>query len=257
MILAQRAAQVGSYDHSVFAVAGTSSVLRFEREFPDHRYSTFLRNHDQTRTMTALGDDVRKAKLAATLHLTLPGLPFVYYGEEIGMTGDKPDENLRTPMQWRASAGPGTGFTTGTPWEAPRPDWRERTVESQDGDSASLLALYRRLIRLRGTHSALGSGDLVVLDAGSDSAAAYLRRDVTGGRHVLVVANLGGAPRRSVPVSSAAAALPSGRYTVRSLLDGRVAAPLSVGADGVVRAYVPVEAVAAMAAVILELSRDR
>ena len=55
--------------------------------------------------MTALGGDVARAKLAATLLLTLPGLPFVYYGEEIGMTGDKPDPRLRTPMQWAARPG--------------------------------------------------------------------------------------------------------------------------------------------------------
>jgi alpha-amylase len=84
---------------------------RFQQSVPDARYSTFVRNHDQTRTLTALGGDVARAKLAATLLLTLPGLPFVYYGEEIGMSGDKPDERLRTPMQWSGSAN--AGFTQG------------------------------------------------------------------------------------------------------------------------------------------------
>src|ERR1044071_3152926 len=92
-----------------------AGYLRLQDTMPAYRWSPFLRNHDQTRTLTVLGGDVTRARLAATLLLTLPGLPFVYYGEEIGMTGDKPDERLRTPMQWRP--GPGGGFTTGQPPE--------------------------------------------------------------------------------------------------------------------------------------------
>src|SRR5258708_15325807 len=94
--------------------------LRLQDTMPADRWSPFLRNHDQTRTLTELDGDVRRAKVAATLLLTLPGLPFVYYGEEIGMTGNKPDERLRTPMQWKGHSG--GGFTTGKAWEAPQPD---------------------------------------------------------------------------------------------------------------------------------------
>src|SRR5215217_2948418 len=82
---------------------------------PSQPFATFLTNHDQTRTMTVLAGDVAEAKLAATALLTLPGLPFIYYGEEIGMRGEKPDERLRTPMQW--TAGAAGGFTTGQPWQ--------------------------------------------------------------------------------------------------------------------------------------------
>src|SRR5437870_7510074 len=80
-----------------------TGFLRLQDTLPAYRWSPFLSNHDQTRVMTALGGDVTRAKLAATLLLTLPGLPFIYYGEEIGMTGDKPDPRLRTPMQWGGS----------------------------------------------------------------------------------------------------------------------------------------------------------
>ncbi len=76
------------------------------------QYATFLANHDQNRTRSRLLDD-EQAKLAATLQLTFPGVPFIYYGEEIGMQGGKPDENIRRPMQWTAAG----GFTTGKPWE--------------------------------------------------------------------------------------------------------------------------------------------
>src|ERR1043166_2174922 len=133
--------------------------------------------------MTALGGDMARAKLAATLLLTLPGLPFVYYGEEIGMTGDKPDPRLRTPMQWKP--GPGVGFTTGTPWESPQPDSETITVAAQEKDPGSLLNLYRRLIHLRRANEALATGRLVPLSAGNPSVAAYLRR--AGDRAVLVV----------------------------------------------------------------------
>src|SRR5206468_12856712 len=134
------------------------------------RWSPFLSNRDGTRAMTALGGDVGRAKLAATLLLTLPGLPFIYYGEEIGMTGDKPDPRLRTPMQW--SAGPGLGFTSGTAWEQAQPDSLTITVAAQDTDAGSLLNLYRRLIHLRKANDALATGRLVPLQAGSSQVAA-------------------------------------------------------------------------------------
>ena len=85
--------------------------MRLQRAVPAERWSPFLRNHDQTRTLTELKGDIARNKVAVTLLLTLPGLPFVYYGEEIGMTGDKPDPRLRTPMHW--SRGPAAGFTRG------------------------------------------------------------------------------------------------------------------------------------------------
>src|SRR5207248_1311474 len=115
-----------------------------------------------------------RARLAATLLLTLPGTPFIYYGEEIGMTGDKPDPRLRTPMQW--SAGPGLGFTSGKAWESAQPDSLTTTVAAEDADAGSLLNLYRRLIHLRKQNEALATGRLLPLSATSPHVAAYLRR---------------------------------------------------------------------------------
>ena len=225
--------------------------LRLQQALPAHRWAPFLRNHDQTRTLTALGGDRARARLAATLLLTLPGLPFVYYGEEIGMSGDKPDERLRTPMQW--SADPGAGFTRGTPWQPLQADWRATNVAAQERDSTSLLALYRRLIHLRAEHASLATGTLVPLAASHDAVAAYLRRE--GRRTVLVVANLGAAPLAGVALESAAGALPAGRWTTRALLGGAPpAAPLSVGADGRIRRYVPLPELAPLESHVLELS---
>ena len=224
--------------------------LRLQRALPPERWAPFLRNHDQTRTLTALGGDVARARVAATLLLTLPGLPFVYYGEEIGMTGDKPDPRLRTPMHWRRA--PAAGFTTGIPWEPLQPDSLTANVEAQDADPGSLLNLHRRLIHLRAEHPALGTGELVPLAAGSDAVAAYLRRD--GTRAVLVVANLGVAPLSGVSLSSDARALPAGRYAPKSLLGSPPAAPLRIGPDGRIRGYVPLRSLGPMESYLFHLA---
>ncbi len=209
--------------------------LRLQRELPAERWSPFLRNHDQTRTLTALGGDAARAKLAATLLLTLPGLPFVYYGEEIGMTGDKPDPRLRTPMHWRLA--PAAGFTTGVPWEPLRPDSLTANVELQEADPNSLLNWYRRLIHLRAEHPMLGSGELLPLTASTDAVAAYLRRE--GDRVMLVVANLGVAPLTGVTISSEKRVLPAGRYEVLNLLGGPLGEPLNVGKNRRIEGYIP------------------
>src|SRR4051812_40576110 len=189
-------------------------LLRVQSKLPSYRYSPFLRNHDQTRTMTALGRDPARARLAAQLLLTLPGLPYVYYGEEIGMTGDKPDPRLRTPMQWTPSTA--AGFTKGHVWEPLMPDSATANVQVQDADKGSLLNLYRRLIHLRSANSALASGTLMPLDANNSAAAAWVRRD--GSHMVLVVANLGTTPLSNVALSSAEGGLSAGMFKVKDLL---------------------------------------
>jgi alpha-amylase len=228
-------------------------LLRLQRALPADRWSPFLRNHDQTRTVTALGGDVRRARVAATLLLTLPGLPFVYYGEEIGMTGDKPDERLRTPMHW--SLGPAAGFTGGTPWEPLHPDSFTANVEVQDADPGSLLNLYRRLIHLRATHPALAAGELVPLPASSGAVAAYLRRE--GGRAVLVIANLGAASLADVALSSEERVLPPGWYELTSLLHGPRGAALEVGSDGRIDGYVPLRTLGPRESHVLEIEALR
>ena len=185
------------------------TVEQFERAEPAWRWAPFQRNHDQTRTMTALANDTAGARLAVTILLTLPGVPFIYYGEEIGMTGDKPDERLRTPMQWTASA---RGFTSGKPWEVLQADTLTANVAAEDRKPHSLLNLYRRLIHLRATNSALRSGTLEPIETGNESVIAYMRGDSQ--RVVVVAANLGN-------TIATAPALGLGEITVRDLLDSR------------------------------------
>ena len=228
-----------------------SGYLRLQDTLPQYRWSPFLSNHDGTRSMTLLGGDVAKARLAATLLLTLPGLPFVYYGEEIGMTGDKPDPRLRTPMQWAPRAG--AGFTTGAPWESLQPDSLATTVEAQDADPGSLLNLYRRLIHLRRQNEALATGTLVPLTASSPQVAAYIRR--AGARSALVVANLGDTAVSGVSLASAERAVAPGRYLPRNLLGGADGATLTVGSDGRIQGYLPAGAVGPRETLVLGLDR--
>jgi alpha-amylase len=236
-------------------------TVRLQREVPDQRWSPFVRNHDQTRTRTELAGDpsadagqaLRKARLAAFLLLTQPGLPFVYYGEEIGMTGAKPDERLRTPMQWRA--GPGGGFTTArAAWEAFADDSATVTVEAAESDPRGILALHRRLIHLRAAHPALGTGRLIPLATSDGAAAAWVRRE--GDRAVIVLANVGTSPVETVSLAGPAGTLPPGDYVVRSLLSNNTPARLRVAADGSVGGYTPLPTLAPLEGWVLELVRQ-
>jgi glycosidase len=170
------------------------------------------------------------------------------------MTGDKPDERLRTPMQWRP--GRGLGFTTGRAWEAAQPDSETRTVDAQTGNPGSLLNLYRRLIHLRKSNDALAAGRLLPLTASSPAVAAYLRRD---DEHVvLVVVNLGEVTLAAVRLQSAPGALAAGRYEPRDLLGSSVGETLTVGADGAMRDYSPIAGpFRPRSSVVMELARGR
>ena len=187
-----------------------SAVRDAVSHLPVGRWSPFLTNHDHVRVMTVLAGHRAKARIAASAMLMLPGLPFVYYGEEIGMRGAKPDEQLRTPMQW--SSVPGAGFTNGTPWESPQSDWAVTNVQIQDGDAGSLLNHYRRLIHLRHEHSALNGGDLIVGSASDPAIAAFVRRSPT--ETILVVLHFGAGviPQASVTLSPGSGATSTSRF---------------------------------------------
>ena len=226
-------------------------ILRLQAALPNDRWSPFLRNHDQPRTRTELGGDMKKARLASFLLLTMPGVPFVYYGEEIGMEGTKPDERLRTPMQW--ATGHADGFTAGTPWEALAADSLTTTVAVEEPDTGSVLAMNRRLIHLRASNQTLAEGKLVPLRASDDGVAAYARR--TGDRVVIVVANLTSTPLRGVGISGDGGTLPTGTWRVRDLLSGAMVAPVEIGADGRLRDYEPLRELPPLEGYVLELQR--
>jgi alpha-amylase len=235
------------------SVAGVlTGFFRLQDTLPPYRFSPFLSNHDGTRIMTLVGNDIPCAKLAATLLLTLPGLPFIYYGEEIGMTGDKPDERLRTPMQWAPRTG--VGFTTGKEWEAPQADSLTRNVAVEDHDRRSLLNLYRRLIHLRKDNEALATGRLMPLAASNPHVLAYLRRAVGGtdSQLVMVVANLGDSAAKKITIAGPAGSLPVRRNWLRNLLGGSDGPIVEVLKDGSFVSLVPLS-LGARESLILEV----
>lgn len=201
--------------------------------YPQGQYSTFLSNHDQERVMSRLGggqadstasspDSWRKAKLAAVLLLTSPGIPFIYYGEEIGMVGKKPDEDIRTPMQWGSSK-QNAGFTTGKPWRAPNADTPGKNVDTQQKDPASLFNLYRKLIHLRRDHEALRTGTMTLLESSSPAVYAFAREH--GDSKFLVIANLSGKAVRDYGVTLPFGFADSTAKVVDAILDKPVARP--------------------------------
>jgi glycosidase len=159
--------------------------------YPNHQYGTFLTNHDQTRVITELQGDMEKAKVAASLLLTGPGVPFLYYGEEIGQRGSKPDENLRTPMQWSAEAN--AGFTSADlSWRRPQRDYEEVNVAAQMDDPESLIQHYQALIHARVEHPVLRQGKMLQLPTENPNIYAFLR--FTNDQTFLVLINLKKAP---------------------------------------------------------------
>lgn len=149
---------------------------------------TFLSNHDMERVMSQLGGDAKLAGHAATVLLTIPGTPFLYYGEEIGMVGKKPDEQIRTPMQWSPALY--GGFTAGRPWEYLNTSYKTTNVENQFNDPASLLSLYRNLIHLRTTHAAFLDGEYKQVRTSNPALYAAIRR--SSDEICLIVVNLKG-----------------------------------------------------------------
>ena len=178
--------------------------------------SLYLNNHDQPRMVSRFGDDSTEAlrsasaKMLGVLMHMMQGTPYVYQGEELGMTnvafpdisdyrdidtlnawnemtgelGVSPEhmmacihrrsrDNARTPMQW--SAAPNAGFTTGTPWIGVNPNYVTINAEAQENDPDSVLCFYRRLIALRRELPIITEGDYTLLLADHPQVFAYQR----------------------------------------------------------------------------------
>jgi glycosidase len=209
--------------------------------FPANQYATFITNHDQNRVMSQLQDDEAKARLAASILLTGTGVPFIYYGEEIGMTGVKPDEDIRLPLQW-ASNSPNVGFTTGTPWRPAAADFPVRSIERQDGDPESLLNHYRALIHLRNEHEALRVGDWTLIEANSGRLYTFLRQ--TENETILVVMNFNRNPVLAEDYGLAVAAGTFDRaVTAVSLYGEPISGSPTINTDGSFTNYQPFDVI--------------
>ncbi len=201
--------------------------------YPYLQFGTFLTNHDQDRTFTVLGEDSGKNRCAAGLYLSLPGVPFLYYGEEIGMTGSGDHLNIRTPMQWDATAG--AGFTTGTPWRTVNANYPTHNVATMQADESSLWSSYRDMIQARGGSPALLRGDLEILDTGCPHVLAYLRRNA--GETVLCVVNTSWLEPYNVTLMGSPETLPTGNLEVTSLLEDNAPYTFDVGPDNTLGFY--------------------
>ncbi|MCT8137935.1 DUF3459 domain-containing protein [Anaerobacillus sp. CMMVII] len=157
----------------------------FERYSKDFVDSTFITNHDINRVMSELRGNKEQAKMAAALLLTLPGSPFIYYGEEIGMQGAKPDEHIREPMLWYEGANAGQ-----TSWIEPKYDTGvdAPSVEAQLADPNSLLQHYKTMIYLRRSQPALLFGNLAETSIREQGSLAFKRE--YNGEELTVIHNL-------------------------------------------------------------------
>ncbi|MCM3491077.1 alpha-glucosidase [Alkalihalophilus marmarensis] len=191
--------------------------------------SLYWSNHDQPRTVSRFGDDTHYHRESATMLATLlhmmKGTPYIYQGEEIGMTnihfdsiedyrdietlnhyremvkekGMKPEDvmpaiyvksrdNARTPMQW--SAKDKAGFTTGTPWIHVNPNYKNINVEQALKDKDSIFHYYKKLIQLRRQHEVIVYGKYQLLDADHPSVFSYERE--LGGEKLIIICNFYG-----------------------------------------------------------------
>jgi glycosidase len=196
------------------AISGVGSAVAFiQNDAPDWNFGTFLTNHDQPRVMSTLGGNIGKAKVAAALLLSSPGTPFIYYGEEIGMQGTKPDEYIRRPMQWAGD--PSTGFTTGTPWEPLGENSQTVNVKAEESDAASLLSWYKELIHFRQENPIISIGKYIPVKADKNTVYAALRE--LNGEAVLVVINLSKEPVEDFALSWQGSGLADGNYRLSSI----------------------------------------
>lgn len=146
-------------------------------------YGVLLTNHDlftgQFRPFREFEGNMEKTKLAGSLYITFPGIPFVYYGEEIALdtpTSFKGDRFLRCCMQWDDSAN--AGFTTNAKsWNVINQNYPEYNVKKMEGDENSILNHYRKLINIRKENTALSLGSFQSLPTigKNETIIAYYR----------------------------------------------------------------------------------
>jgi glycosidase len=215
---------------------------------PPLQFSTFLTNHDQDRLMDQLGFSTDKVRVAASILLTAPGVPFLYYGEEVGMQGTGHD-GARLPMQW--SDEPYAGFSAGSPWTLLGFDWEYYNVANQTGDPASLLSHYRYLIQARNQHAALRVGDLHVVNTGSSALYSILR--LSQEEAVLVLINLTGNSVTDVQLILDNSSLAEGSYLPAVIMGAGDFPAVTVNGIGGFRLAAPISAVPPYATLILQL----
>ncbi|MGL4206498.1 MAG: alpha-amylase family glycosyl hydrolase [Aeromonadaceae bacterium] len=178
---------------SVKGGAVTPELQQQLTTYPLDQMGLVLGTHDSyvgERLIEDFKGDLSRYKLAAATQLTLPGQPFIYYGEEIGMghsEGNLGDWGLRAPMSWDSQG----GFSSAPPFRAPASNQAQYNAASQQASPDSLWHFYQHWIALRKAHPALRQGDLQLLS--SDKVLAFTRS--TQNERLLVVINYSPEPQ--------------------------------------------------------------
>ena len=213
--------------------------------YPPNQLATFLTNHDQNRVRSTLVNDAQ-AKTAASLLFAYQGVPFIYYGEEIGMRGSKPDEDIRRPMQWTSDG----SFTAGTPWNAYYDDLKERSVEAQAAAPDSILNHYRAWISLRNNHEALRIGEWQPIT--TDQRPVYASVRFTAGERILTLVNLGPEPVTTYSLTLDAGPLTPGLQPVLLMGEADQLFAPAVNAAGGFASYQPVGTLAPRSTYVIQ-----
>jgi glycosidase len=200
------------------------------KSYPFLQYGTFLTNHDQVRIFSQLGNSVGKSKLAAGVLLTLPGIPFIYYGEEIGMTSNSDDPSKRTPMQW--TGGTNAGFTTGTPWHSIPSTFQTSNVQTMSSDTISLLSSYKKLIRIREQSSSLRRGSYIPLTSTFQGIYAFGRYEAEDNDLIFPIHNFSAGTIINPQITAENSGLPAGAYKLSDLITRNDAGMLFIDNNG-------------------------
>ena len=168
-----------------------SDYKAFGSQNPDFIDATIIDNHDQDRIGTVMNNDVNKMKVAAQLLLSLPGQPYIYYGEELGMLGKKPDENIREPFIWEKEA----SDKVRTTWLKPvfTTEKTVRPLSEQVKDPNSVFSTYKNLIAFRKSQPAMRQvirPNLQESAIKQEGILAFVRNHTSG--NLLVIHNLTG-----------------------------------------------------------------
>ncbi|NNE26250.1 MAG: T9SS type A sorting domain-containing protein [Saprospiraceae bacterium] len=202
-------------------------ITTIQEGYSKLQYATFLTNHDIDRIYNQLGRNVKRMKQAASIYLTLPGVPFIYYGEEIGMTGTGAHENIRRPMQW--DSGNYSGFSNTNPWIGLGDNSSTNNVEVLRQDDQSIFNHYKALIHLRNKSAALKKGYISILDDAQEKTLSYAR--IHDEEAVLFSTNLGSQfieTNYSIDIS----ALLPGPYEVREAFTNELVAEIQINNEG-------------------------
>lgn len=185
--------------------------------YPYLQFGTFLSNHDQNRVIDVLGDNLKKNKVASSIYLTIPGIPYLYYGEEVAMKGSKPDENIRKPMQW--TSGSNAGFTAGNTWYPINSNYINYNVSTLKADSNSIWHHYRKLIQTRNSEKALKIGTYNSVFSDNAKTFAFTRQKDED--NILCLMNCSSDSINNMSLSVSTANISSGVYLATDLLTGK------------------------------------